>query len=310
VRLFLVIALFLALCFAQKPHRFNAKDNQQTDASVGMPKSFDRVFIMNFENQPEWLVSGNAAFAHWAAKGVMLSNYYAATHPSQPNYWSQSAPPFAMPDVSPHTLPSIATVAGDYFGINSDDNFNLNHTTLADLLEAKGLTWRSYQEDYPGGCNPAKTIGKYWRKHNPFISFDSIRTNPTRCSYIVNSAQFDADLKSNKLPTLSYYTPNIDNDGHDTGLAFAGKYLDSWLTPRFSLFPNNTLIVLTWDEDNYLSFNHIYTALLGSMVTTNTTDNSKYDHFSLLRTIEDNFQLGNLGRRDAKAVPFKCLRPL
>jgi len=281
----------IAVCYGgpAKALRFNTKDAQQAENAI-MQKSFERVFIVNFENQPEWLVSSNDAFKRWATKGVMLSNYYAATHPSQPNYWSQ--------------------IAGDYFGINSDDNYNLNHTNLMDLLEAKGLTWKSYQEDYPGNCNPAKTIGKYWRKHNPMMSFDNIRTNPSRCANIVNAAQFDTDLKSGSLPTLSYYTPNIDNDGHDTGLAFAGKYLDQWFTPRYPLFPNNTLIVLTWDEDNYLSFNHIYTTLLGSMVATNTTDNTKYDHFSLLRTIEDNYNLGNLGRKDAKAVPFKCLRPL
>jgi hypothetical protein len=45
-----------------------------------------------------------------------------------------------------------------------------------------------------GDCNPAETIGTYWRKHNPLISFDSVRNNATRCAKAVNSAELDTDL--------------------------------------------------------------------------------------------------------------------
>ncbi len=34
-------------------------------------------------------------------------------------------------------------------------------------------------------------------------------------------------------------------------MAYAGKWLDSFLTPRLSKFPPKTLIVVSWDEDDY-----------------------------------------------------------
>jgi len=40
---------------------------------------------------------------------------------------------------------------------------------------------------------------------------------------------------------------------------------------------------------------------MGDMITPGTSDNSIYNHFSLLKTIQDNWQLGGLGRNDDTA---------
>ena len=93
------------------------------------------------------------------------------------------------------------------------------------------MTWKSYQENYPkensgtGNCFIAQysTDKKYYRKHNPFMTFDNIRNNPNRCKNIVSSDQLDLDIASGNLPNLMYYTPNIDNDAHNTGLDYANK---------------------------------------------------------------------------------------
>jgi len=271
---------------------FQAKRNKATvynNLGGVQPGTFERIFIVQYENQPYFLVSLDQYFVAYAKKGALLTNYYAVTHPSQPNY--------------------LAQIGGDFFGHNTDKNVNVSASNLVDLMEAKGISWKTYQEDFPGDCNPKAFIGNYARKHNPFMSFDNIRNNPARCAKIVNSKELDADLAAGTLPQYSYYTPNLLDDGHNTGLGFAGQALDKFLAPRLAKFPNNTLIVVTWDEDDYLSFNHIYTALIGDMVTPGTQDGTSYNHYSLLRTIEDNFELGNLGRNDAKANTFQCLTP-
>lgn len=63
--------------------------------------------------------------------GILLSNYFALTHPSEPNY--------------------VASVGGEYFGINNDNMNKLpaNISSVADLLEDKGISWGEYQEDMP-----------------------------------------------------------------------------------------------------------------------------------------------------------------
>lgn len=231
------------------------------------PGSFERIFIIQFENQPFYAVNMNEHFNMLSKKGVLLTNYYGSTHPSQPNYWNQ--------------------VAGSNFGIYDNENHDLPYTNLADLLTAKNISWKAYQEDYPGNCYTGKRYQQYVRKHNPFISFDSVRKTRL-CENIVNAKQLDIDLEKGTLPQYSYYTPNNDNNGHDTGLTFAGNYLRDFFIPRLSKFPEGTLIIVTWDEDNYLSQNHIHTIALGSMVKPGTEDNTAYNHHSLLKTVEDN----------------------
>jgi len=247
-------------------------------------KWFDRIIIFMFENHSYDEVNKDPNFNTYFSLGANLKNYFAVTHPSQPNYWTQ--------------------IGGDYFSIRSDSNHNLPQSNLIDLFDKKGITWKAYEEDFPGNCNPAASVGKYYRKHNPFVSFNNIRTNATRCANIVNSAQLDTDLASGGIPQYSYFTPNIDNDAHDTNIAFAGNWLHNFLSTRMDKFPTGTLFVITWDEDDATENNQIFTAIFGSMIKPGTVDGTLYNHYSLLRTVEDNWGLGNLGRNDASATPF------
>jgi len=240
---------------------------------------------LNFENQPYELVNIDPYFSYYATQGRLLTNYFAITHPSQPNYWSQ--------------------IAGDFFKINSDDNHDLDYTNVIDLLDKKGITWKSYQEAYPGNCTPDYSYKTYYRKHNPFMSFDNIRKNSTRCANIVNSDVLDSDIAKKSFPQYMYFTPDINNDAHDTDILFAGEWLSLFLDKRLKSLPPRTVVVITWDEDDYIKDNHIYSALLGDVVVPGSQDATFYNHYSILRTVEDNWDLGNLGRGDVKANPFQ-----
>lgn len=250
-------------------------------------KWFDHILIIQFENHSEKEVLADPNFAKYAKMGRAFTDYYAITHPSQPNYWTQ--------------------VAGDHFGITDDSSHDLPQTSVFDTFEENGVSWKAYMEAYPGNCNAASSVGTYYRKHNPMISFDRIRNNATRCSKIQNSKALDADLAAGTLPNYGYFSPDINNDGHNTGVKFAGNWLDHFLTPRLAQFPPKTLIVISWDEDDYTEKNKILVSLLdphGSIFPTGSTDTNRYDHYSLLRTVEDNWGLPTLGRNDDKATPF------
>jgi hypothetical protein len=219
----------------------------------------------------------------WSA---YLGNYQAVTHPSQPNY--------------------LAMVAGDTFGITDDNNHNINASHLGDLLEAKGLSWKIYSEDYPGNCFTGASSGNYARKHNPFISFTNIHNNAARCNaHVVNANQFWTDQQNGQLPTVAFYVPNQLNDGHDTGVAYADNWLSSTFGPLFSSdawWTINPLVVITFDEDDAVTnANQVYTALFGTTTRNGTISEVNYNHYSLLRLIESTFNLGNLGRNDVSA---------
>jgi len=150
----------------------------------------------------------------------------------------------------------------------------------------------------------------YVREHNPFISMKNINTNATRCANIVNADQFEADLASNSLPQFSYYVPDRFNDAHNTNLTYAMSWFQPWFDEKLqNVNFTNTLSLIVFDESDHdegdTGPNHIYASLIGSSVTSGAhEDTTPYTHYSLVKTIEENWGLGTLGRNDVDAVPF------
>src|SRR5687768_10273630 len=145
--------------------------------------NFEHIVIIMFENKEFGSVIGNNLMPNYnqlAREYTLLTQYYAVTHPSLPNY--------------------IAFIGGDTFGIdvNCNDCF-VNAPSLPDYIEASGRTWKTYQEDMPEPCFLGSTH-LYAQKHNPFIYFDPIRLDPERCARtIVPLTALQADIAANAL---------------------------------------------------------------------------------------------------------------
>lgn len=248
-------------------------------------KYFDRVVYVIFENENYVAANKGPFFTQLAQNGATFTSFTAATHPSQGNY--------------------VAMTSGALNGVKGDGIYNLDVKHIADLLEARGLTWKVYAENYPGNCFLGKRNKTYARKHNPFISYVNIQKDQKRCANIVDSTQMDKDIAANQLPNYVFYVPDLKNDGHDTSVAYA----DAWYKKRFSgyltnpNFMNDTLLISTYDENGGSAGNQIYTSFYGPMVKPQTVVKDKLNHYSLLRLIEENWDLGNLGKNDATANP-------
>ncbi|KAG6330344.1 hypothetical protein ID866_8745 [Astraeus odoratus] len=254
---------------------------------------FDRFVQIWLENTDFLSAAAQNAFKTLSSQGITLTGYYALTHPSQPNY--------------------IAAAGGDFFGLASDDLVFIpsNISTIADLLEQKDISWGEYQENMPTDGYPGFTFTNpdnytyYKRKHNPLIIYDSVASNPARAARIRNFNDFAYDVGNNTLPQWFFVTPNMKDDGHDTGIAYASQWLEYWLIPLLQN-PNfntkKTLILLTFDENGTKTINNqVYSILLGGAVPNDlrgTTDNTFYTHYSTLSTVQNNWRLGNLGRQD------------
>ena len=254
----------------------------QVAATTPAP-AFQRIFIIALENDAIGTTLADPYFANLASRGTLLTNYSAITHPSQPNY--------------------VALIAGSTI-VTDDIPINLPQTNLVDLLSAKNISWKTYHEDYPGKCSVVSSAGGglYVRRHNAFISMNTIRNSKTRCARIVNASQLDLDIAANALPQYSFFVPNLNNDGHDTSVAYSAVWMQAFLEPKLldPNFINGTLVVITYDEAYGGSGNKVYTLLLGPMIPRGV-DNASYTHYSLLRLVENNFALGTLKRSDASA---------
>ncbi|KAG8220159.1 phosphoesterase family-domain-containing protein [Butyriboletus roseoflavus] len=264
-----------------------------TNSSNVPGKVFDRFIQIWLENTDYAQAMSTPTFQNLTAQGILLSSYYAVTHPSEPNY--------------------IAAVGGDFFGLANDDLTYIpnNISTIVDLLEAQNISWASYQENMPTDGYPGYNFTNpdnytyYVRKHNGLVIYNSLGENTTRAARIRNFNDFAVDVNNSTLPQWIFVTPNLRDDGHDTSVGYAASWLEYWLVPLLNDLNFNTpktLILLTFDEnETYNINNQVYAALLGGAIPSslwNTTDDTFYTHYSTLSTVQSNWGLGNLGRQD------------
>ncbi len=142
------------------------------------------------------------------------------------------------------------------------------------------------------------------------MSYDSVTSDVNRLAKCKNFTMFNKELAANTLPQWMFITPNMTNDAHDSSITVAGKWARGWLTPLLANANFNiarTLVILTFDEGTTSGTNQIYAVLLGSAVPAakvGTTNSTSYNHYSLTKTAELNWDLGNLGLNDVSANAF------
>jgi len=262
-----------------------------TVTPVPLVPNFSHIVTIIFENKEFGTIIGNGKMAYFnllANSYTLLTQYYAPTHPSLPNY--------------------LSLIGGDTFGITSDcEDCFINYLSLPDLIEKSGRTWKTYQDDMPNPCFVGSTL-RYAQKHNPFIYFDSIRLNVERCARsIVPLTQMDLDIAAKDLPNYIFITPDICYSAHDCAVELA----DGWLKQQMDkLYPaleatgEPYLIILTWDEGQGQhsccgmpdpAGGRIATVLISPQVRQNFQDETPYSHYSLLKTISAAWGLPYLG---------------
>jgi phospholipase C len=217
------------------------------------------------------------------AKYGLATNYFGVSHPSQPNY--------------------LALFSGSLQGVTDDNPHDISATNLADQLEAQGKTWSVFAQDYPGNCSTSASsngqgdgigaAGTYARKHNPAISFTDISTNPARCARIENLASFDPAAADFEM-----IVPNQCNDMHSCPVATGDAFLQAFV-PRITSSPAfaGSVLFITTDEgtSDVGGGGRVATVVVSPLVTAGLTVPANYDHYSLLRTIEDSWGLPCLG---------------
>lgn len=169
-------------------------------------------------------------------------------------------------------------------------------------------------------------VSLYAAKHNPFVYFRSVQEGTARGNGLPNSVGFDganglyADLRAGDVPSFSFVSPNQCNDQHGRGNAGAFCNFDpvsdgsqSGLNPALIIRGDQTVekligaiksspaweaghnaIIVLWDENDYSVSPNTNQVML--IVDTNfgahsIQSSTRYNHFSLLKTLEAGFQL-------------------
>jgi len=178
----------------------------------------------------------------------------------------------------------------------------------------------------------ATTTDQYATRHEGFMYFRSVTGDGKYCAAHVLSFQpLRGDLAAaSTTPAFSWISPNLCNDGHDApcvtgqpgGLAQIDKFLASWVPVIMAspAYQDGGLILITFDEGSTdtaccgetsgFSSSHPNTVLpglrgpgggdvglvaLSPFIRPGTVSKVAYNHYSMLRTVEDIFRLPYLG---------------
>jgi len=280
----------------------------------------DHVFLIYMENKGVGDIVGspNAPYINSLINTYgYASNYYALTHPSNPNY--------------------IPILGGSDFGVDYDCAANcFDEPNLADEIEAAGKTWAGYEQGGGGYSKPTDQL--------PFLAFSDIYSNPARVqAHLFALTQLAGDLATDgTAPNFAWIAADEANnmEGPLSGLGavrfvlsqlgnhqYNVKAGDEFLQQTLPIIMNSpvwedptqaSVILITWDEDyNNLSLgidnqgNHVPMIVIPSPGAVASgmrggvfVADAYYNHYSLERTIEDALGLPPLTDNDEYAEPM------
>jgi hypothetical protein len=325
-------------------------DGVATPPVSGYVPPIKHVFIINIENKGYDTTWGPTSAAPYLAKtlrskGVLLNTYYGTAHNSQPNYVAQLSGqgpnPQMQADCQIYSSFVGGTTAPPGQAVGSGCVFPSSVPSLPTQLDAKGLNWKGYMQDMGTPCrHPAintvdptqkATVGdQYAARHNPFVYFSAITDSAECTQRDVDLSQLPKDLTSTSTtPNLSYITPNLCADGHDSpcvdgspgGLASVDAWLQVWVPKILNspAYQTDGELVITADEADSpqsdataccgegpgpntplpgiagLGGGRIGALVLSRWTAPNTWSTTSYNHYSLLASLEDIFGVPYLG---------------
>src|SRR2546428_7036403 len=312
----------------------NSIAGTQSTAGASNGAYFDHVVVIMMENEgindicnrnPPPCSGTNSPYMSSLANNYSISQQYLPLiNTSEPNYYGVlGASIFGCPT-------NCYPPAG---GINAPN--------LVDRFEAVGVSWKGYMENQnvAAGCD-GTTHEPYEHEHNGFVAFQDIYTNTARCSKIalanpsgcgsVTDCTLVNDLNSVSAPNFMWLSPNDCDNMHASSVCTTGngyngctsggnsacvKGGDNYLK---SLVPNilssyafqnqRSALFIVFDEGtgfcplNGSSESCLYAVWAGPVAKASFSSSHLYNHYSLTKTIQANWNLASLTTADGGAT--------
>ena len=315
-------ALLVAACWAAAGLTSVASASPRPATS----SHYDHIFVIVDENHGFNDVIGNPAAPNLnalASQYGIATNYFAVTHPSEPNY--------------------VALLGGSPFTVNSDDPYYVQRVAAPSLiseLDHAHVSWKAYLQGMPhpgyeGICYPANCNGEpdkdplYVSKHNGISNYTT-SLNPADWSRQVPIGELGRDLHTGHVPAFNWVIPDECHDQHgdppyciDSGnpgdpqdqrlVAFGDEYMGQLVaqitSAKFWAKGNNAIdIVYDEGDNNAHGGGRVSDVVVTSHGPRHLKAGAFFTHYSLLRTIQNNFGVACLQRScDATTKPMTSL---
>ena len=260
--------------------------------------NFDHVVIIAMENQ-------NYADVMGTGLGSVSAPFMANLLPSSstiPLYHGYGADGRTINGCSAACY--VALISGSDQGVSDGYPCCLTAKTVIDEMQTAGLTWAAYCE---AGCPRGND-------HFPFTGFQSLSNSPSIYDgSSVSTSGFVAAANSASPPDLLWYTPTDNHNMHDNSISSGDTYLKNFLIGKGSITSpssgsllasklfqagQRTLLVLWWDEYDPAPILFYGLMIKQPFISISTS----FDHYSILRMLEDNWGLSTLTPNDAAAT--------
>jgi hypothetical protein len=175
----------------------------------------------------------------------------------------------------------------------------------------------------------AEAQDQYATRHNPFVYFHSVIDDQANCdARVVPLTELPGDLASlSRTPNYVFITPNLCHDGHDTGCANGepgglksiNQFLQKWVPMIMgsAAYQQDGLLIITFDEASPSDASsccneptgpntvapgisgagggRVGAVLLSNLIKPGSVNDTPYNHYSMLRSVEDIFGVPHLG---------------
>jgi phospholipase C len=220
-------------------------------------------------------------------------------------------------DGSDTQVTALLTIYGQYEGYAGPRPcWNYPNGTIRDELDAAGITWKFYANKVYGYAKGQKLAGGsgIW---SAFDAIENVRYSKewgTKVTF--KDTKIFADIKDHRLPDVAWVTPDGANSDHpqeskDTGPSWVAQLVNAIGTSKYW---KTCAIVVLWDDwggfydhvtppkyDDQGGMGFRIPLLIISPYVQAHVDHTQYETASVLRFIENNWNLGQLGQEDQRA---------
>ena len=192
--------------------------------------------------------------------------------------------------------------------------------TIGDRLDAQGVSWKWYS----GGWNNALAGTPdplFQFHHQPFAYYKSYADGtPGKAAHLQDETNFFKDVSGGTLPQVVFIKPLGPDNEHPgyTSLTQGQNHVAAIVSAiQNSPYWNDTAIIITYDEnggrmdhvappviDRWGPGTRVPGIIVSKFAKKGYVDHTQYETVSILKLIENRFNLQPLGTRDAAANPF------
>lgn len=278
-----------ALYWTNPPHSWDAIHAEWNDGKMNGFVKVGGPMTMGYF--PEGWITGYLGLAR---QGILLDQYHAS--------------------VLGPTLPNrLYLISGTSAGCRNDpplgSRLTFNQVTVFDQLNDKGITWAYYVNGYrPNLLSRALAKALYFC---PLLWFPRFIDDPVLSSHILPLSRFYEDVAKRCLPDVVFIAPGLWTSGHPPTPISVSMQQAVSIVRHLAKSPDwkNTLMVLNFDEAGGY-YDHVapklvddfgpgirVPAILLSGRLRSRIDHTVFDHTSVLRMIEEQYDLPLLGER-------------